>query len=133
MSYQLWDERAQQLLDNWVLNVSTELISKKSFSDVGELMLVSNDFELLTCMSSNWMDEISSDWISLRISSLASSLSQMKWDSEITNQHIYQIMKDISNFIQINDLSSTALDFSFDQPIAMKIPDHQQYPITLDW
>ena len=105
MSYQHWHSPVDdENLRCWIVGVTTKLVEEKRYADVAQLMLVINDFESLTRMMTSEVDVDAEEFMSISISGLASSLSQIKWHKGTTNQDVYMILQNFSDFVQLNKL-----------------------------
>lgn len=133
MSYREWHSpNDDEKLRSWILSVTTKLVVEKRYEDVAQLMLVINDFESLSSMAAIEEDIAAQEFISITISSLASSLSQIEWHKGTTNQAIYMILQDFSDFIQLNKLNSEALR-SIYEPQKFFIPAAVEPRISLNF
>jgi hypothetical protein len=133
MSYQYWHSpNDDENLRCWILSVTTKLVVEKRYEDVAQLMLVINDFESLSSMPAIEKDIKGSEFISITISALASSLSQIKWDKGTTDQDVYMILQDFSDFVQLNKLNSEAV-YSINEPQKFFIPDSVEPRISLNF
>lgn len=128
----MWTPIDDENLRCWIMAVTAKLIAEKRYEDVTQLMLVVNDYESLTFMSIYGIDSEAQEFISMTISALASSLSQIKWDKGTTNQDVYMILQDFSDFAQLNKLNSEAV-YSIHEPPKLLIPDSVEPRISLNF
>ena len=110
MSYLQWDGHYQRLLDGWVATVSAKLVAVKRYEDMMSLMDCLNNFELLSSIAIGFDQQVARDeahhWLNLKISELAGALSGLGWNSRVTNDDVYGLLQDISEFVRINDLAN---------------------------
>ena len=116
----------------WIVSVTTKLIAEKRYEDVTQLMLVVIDYESLSFMSMHGIDNEAQEFISITISALASSLSQIKWDKCTTNLNVYMILQDFSDFVQLNKLNIEAVCSIHETP-KLLIPDSVEPRISLNF
>jgi hypothetical protein len=128
----MWTPIDDENLCCWIVAVTAKLIAEKRYEDVTQLMLVVNDYESLSFMSIYGIDSEAQEFISITISALASSLSQIKWDKGTTNQDVYMILQDFSDFVQLNKLNSEAV-YSIHEPPKLFIPDSVEPRISLNF
>jgi hypothetical protein len=132
MSYRMWTPFDDENLRCWIVTVTAQLVAEKRYEDVTQLMLVVNDYESLSFMSTSGIDIEAQEFISLTISALASSLSQIKWHKGTSNQDVYMILQDFSDFIQLNKLNSEAV-CSIHEPLKLFIPASVEPRISLNF
>lgn len=128
----MWTRIDDENFRCWIVTVTTKLIAEKRYEDVTQLMLVVNDYESLSFMSIYGIDSEAQEFISITNSALASSLSQIKWDKRTTNQNVYMILQDFSDFVQLNKLNSEAV-YSIHEPPKLFIPDSVEPRISLNF
>jgi hypothetical protein len=133
MSYQEWHSPTDnEKLRSWIMSVTTKLVAEKRYEDVAKLMLVVNDFESLSSMAAIEGDNAAQEFISITICELASRLSQIEWQKEKTNQDIYMILQNLSDFIQLNELNCKAV-FSTHEPHKFILPDSVKPRVSLNF
>jgi hypothetical protein len=133
MSYQHWHSPVDdENLRCWIVGVTTKLVEEKRYADVAQLMLVINDFESLTRMMASEVDVDAEEFMSISISGLASSLSQIKWHKGTTNQDVYMILQNFSDFVQLNKLNCEEV-FSIHETQKLIIPNSVESRISLDF
>lgn len=110
LSYLQWDGRYQSLLDGWVATVSAKLVAERCYEDMMSLMSCLSSFEMLasinaSCMSSDeaWI------WLQSKISDLASALSDLGWNGRCTDDDVYGLLQEISEFVLINDFANAVV------------------------
>lgn len=128
----MWTPIDDENLRCWIVAVTTKLIAEKRYEDVTQLMSVVNDYESLSFMSIYGIDSEAQEFISITISALASSLSQIKWDKGTTNQDVYIILQDFSDFVQLNKLNSESV-YSTHEPQKLFIPASVEPRISLNF
>jgi len=124
MSYLKWNDSYQELLDCWVLNVTTKLVSEKKYNDIVVLMSCLHNFELLGHMAIECTEQNidSRDWLARRISELASYLSDIDCNCDALNQSIYDVLQDFSEYMLINKLDEQSV-VSIDTNPRLNIPE----------
>ena len=126
MSYLLWDETYQKILDQWVVDISMNLIAQKRYEDTAILMTCLNDFSMIGCaaQSSLELNNVANDWMAMTISELASNLNDhnYEWNDALINQRIFDALQKISDFIAVNQLSYSSEE-SIEFPQILTIPD----------
>jgi hypothetical protein len=133
MSYLMWDQRYEMMLEEWSKKICAELISRKRFLDVALLMNFVSDFYGLSYMSYGGIDPVAQDWLSMSISGLASSLSQSQWDEKNRkNQDICIILQEISDFMNLNNFQSLVA-YGKGTLNRLKIPNESTARLLLDF
>lgn len=125
MSYLQWDGHYQSLLDGWVATVSAKLVAAKRYEDMMSLMDCLNNFELLSSIAIGLdlqrdKDE-ARDWLRLKISELAGTLTDLGWNGRCTEDDVYGLLQDISEFVRINDFANAVV--SLGKPQKLLLPE----------
>ncbi len=134
MSYLRWDDSYQRLLNQWVLNVTIKLVAARRNADLIEVMNVVNDFELLGSVATDNFEVNfpARDWLTSRISELADHLSKYNENENSVNQSIYEVLQEISEYMSINEINSSAM-VSAGNPRILKIPAAKKARVLFDF
>lgn len=128
MSYLQWDDHYQNLLDGWVAKVSAKLVADRRYEDMIRLMSCLNSNEML--LSSIAIDgDASQVWLDLKVSELASTLSELGWSGSVTDDDVYALLQDISEFVRINDFENAVV--SFGKPQKLLLPESNRPRMSL--
>jgi hypothetical protein len=128
----MWTASDDDNLSCWIVSVTTRLLAGKRYEDVAQLMHVINDYELSSSMSASRVDVDAQEFISVTISALASSLSQIKWHKGTNNQNIYMILQDWSDFVQLNKTNFQEIA-SIQESQKLFIPDSVEPRISFNF
>ena len=134
MSYLRWDERYQQLLNQWAVRITSKLVANKRHSDVIALMVCLNNFDFLENMGMNFheINHDANEWFAMNLSVLASDLSGQNWNVESNDQQILRVLCEISDFLTVNQLDGNSVE-SLDFPQRLKIPASKPICFSFDF
>ena len=134
MSYVRWNERSHELLNQWAVKITTNLVVKNRHADVIALMACLNNFDFLKQMPKNFheINRDANDWLSMKLHVLASDLNHQNWNDASNNQQILRVVDEISEFLTINQFDSNSID-SESFPQRLQIPAKKSTRIFLDF
>lgn len=135
MSDLQWDDHYQSLLDGWVATVSSKLVAEKRYEDMISLMDCLNNFEMLLSIAIGFDQQGNRDeaqvWLRLRISELVSALPELGWNGRVTDDDVYGLLQDISEFVRINDFANAVV--SLGKPQKLLLPTSRINRIKFDF
>lgn len=117
MSIKNWDHIDAERLHRWVVKITTALVTQDRYDDVVKLMLTINEFENL----GNTARQIGSSdrWVQESLSDLAYCLEDLEFRTgENMNQKLYCFLQNLSDFVQVNQISNSSQVAGID----LKIP-----------
>lgn len=134
MSYVRWSYRSHELLNQWAVKITTNLVARNRYADVMALMACMNhiDFLMQMAMSSHEINRDANEWLSMKLHVLGDDLNYQNWSDSLNNPKILSVLCEISEFITVNQLDGNSVE-SLDFPQRLKIPTSKPVCFSLDF
>ncbi len=131
MQMKLHPDQFESRLTSWVVRVTRQLIEKKRYQDVLELITVLKNYEFLNFTGFDVMNIESNNWLNVLLADIESHLSFENTHINLNDKAIYKCLQDLSDFVELNHLTIKVVDRA--HFIKDQIPPDSNPRIKLDW
>jgi hypothetical protein len=131
MQMKLHPDQFESRLTSWVVRVTRQLIEKKRYQDVLELITVLKNYEFLNFTALDAKNIEANNWLNSLLSDFESHLSFENTHLNLNDQAIYKCLQALSDFVELNKLAIEVVDR--ENFIKDQIPPDSNPRIKLDW